>query len=49
MTPLEGMWLANFIFIPIIFFLMYKAKNDTKFIDLSSFYIFINRIKNKIQ
>ena len=49
MTPLEGMWLANFIFIPIIFFLMYKAKNDTKFIDLSSFYIFIYRIKNKIQ
>jgi lipopolysaccharide export system permease protein len=49
MTPLEGMWLANFIFIPIIIFLMYKAKNDTKFIDLSSFYIFINRIKNKIQ
>jgi len=46
MTPFEGMWLANFVFIPIIFFLMYKAKNDSKFIDLSSFYIYINRVKN---
>jgi lipopolysaccharide export system permease protein len=49
LTPFEGMWLANFVFIPIIFFLLYKATNESKFIDLSPLHIFINRIKKKIQ
>ncbi len=35
MDPYQGMWLANFIFIPIAFILIYKASNDQKIIDFN--------------
>ena len=45
--PNEGMWLANFVFVPIAIFLLYKAKNDSKLFDFTSLRLFLNRITNK--
>ena len=45
--PNEGMWLANFIFVPIAIFLLYKAKNDSKLFDFTKLRLFLNRITNK--
>ncbi|MBT3611736.1 MAG: YjgP/YjgQ family permease [Flavobacteriales bacterium] len=36
MHAYEGIWLANIIFLPIALFLVYKAKNDSQLLDLSS-------------
>ena len=45
--PNEGMWLANFVFVPIAIFLLYKAKNDSKLFDFTKLRLFLNRITNK--
>lgn len=44
----EGMWLANVIFLPIAIFLIYKAKNDAKIIDLTRINILFNYFRKKI-
>ena len=49
LSPFEGMWFANFIFLPIIILLVYKAQNDSKIFDSSSLFIFFNQIKKKLQ
>ena len=45
--PNEGMWLANFVFVPIAIFLLYKAKNDSQLFDFTRLRLFLNRITNK--
>jgi lipopolysaccharide export system permease protein len=45
--PHAGMWLANFVFVPIAIFLLYKAKNDSKLFDFTKLRLFLNRITNK--
>ena len=37
-SPLEGMWIANFIFIPISILLFYLAINNSKFPKLSDYF-----------
>ena len=32
----EGIWLANVVFVPIALFLIYKAKNDSDILSISS-------------
>ena len=36
MQAYEGIWLANIVFLPIAFFLVYKAKNDSQLFDFSA-------------
>jgi lipopolysaccharide export system permease protein len=45
--PHAGMWLANFVFVPIAIFLLYKAKNDSKLFDFTKLRLFVNQITNK--
>ena len=35
MNAFEGIWLANIVFLPIALILIYKAKNDSQFMDFS--------------
>jgi lipopolysaccharide export system permease protein len=49
MTAFEGMWLANTVFTPIAFFLIYKAKNDAQLFDFSSLLKRINPFLKKIK
>jgi len=37
MQAYEGMWLANIVFLPIVFFLIYTAKNNVQLFDFSPF------------
>ena len=39
----EGMWLANFIFLPIAILLIYKAKNDSVFFDFTRITLLLNQ------
>ena len=32
----QGIWLANVVFVPIALFLIYKAKNDSDMLSVSS-------------
>tara|TARA_B100001142_G_scaffold329834_1_gene394617 strand:+ start:2219 stop:3505 length:1287 start_codon:yes stop_codon:yes gene_type:complete len=41
----QGMWLANFMFLPIAIFLLYKAKNDYKLVDFSKIRLLLKQIK----
>ena len=48
MRAYEGMWLANTIFLPIAILLIYKAKNDSKILDIKRLTLMFNRLTNKI-
>jgi lipopolysaccharide export system permease protein len=41
----EGMWLSNFVFLPIAIFLIYKAKNDSVIFDFTRITLILNRFK----
>jgi len=41
----EGMWLANIVFLPIVIFLIYKAKNDSTLFDFKRLTLVFNRSK----
>jgi lipopolysaccharide export system permease protein len=43
MQALEGMWLANLVFLPLAIFLIFKAMNDTKIFDFSNLTILFKR------
>jgi len=38
MDAIEGIWLANIVFLPVALFLVYKAKNDSQLFDFSSLF-----------
>ena len=45
MEAYEGMWLSNFVFLPIAILLIYKAKNDSTIFDFSRLTIVLNRLR----
>ncbi len=47
MTPFAGIWMATYILLPIGFFLVYKAMNDSQLFNYEFYFKFIKTIKNK--
>lgn len=47
MTPVAGIWMATYILLPIGFFLVYKAMNDSQLFNYEFYFRFIKTIKNK--
>lgn len=47
MTPFAGIWMATYILLPIGFFLVYKAMNDSQLFNYEFYFRFIKTIKNK--
>lgn len=47
MDAIEGIWLANIVFLPVAMFLVYKAKNDSQLFDFSSLFKRIGYLINK--
>ena len=47
LDPLIGMWIANLIFTPLSFFLLYKATTDSSLLDFSYYKQSINNLFNR--
>jgi lipopolysaccharide export system permease protein len=47
MTPFAGIWMATYILLPIGFFLVYKAMNDSQLFNYEFYFRFSKTIKNK--
>jgi len=47
MTPFAGIWMATYILLPIGFFLVYKAMNDSQLFNYDFYFRFIKTIKIK--
>lgn len=46
-SPIEGMWLASIILLPVGVFITIKATNDSVLLDINSYIGFIKKIKKK--
>ncbi len=46
LSVVEGMWLANFIFLPIAIFLIYKTSREITFIDYKKYTNFFEKLLN---
>lgn len=47
-TPLTGMWLSTFILVPVGFFLVYKAMNDSQLFNNEFYYRFFRKLRKKL-
>jgi lipopolysaccharide export system permease protein len=47
-TPLTGMWLSTFILVPVGFFLVYKAMNDSQLFNNEFYYRFFRKMRKKL-
>jgi lipopolysaccharide export system permease protein len=47
-TPLVGMWLSTFILVPIGFFLVYKAMNDSQLFSNEFYFRFFRSVRKKL-
>jgi lipopolysaccharide export system permease protein len=47
--PLEGMWAAPFILLPLGIFLTYKANTDSKLLDRTAYIQLLNRLLKRIR
>jgi lipopolysaccharide export system permease protein len=47
-TPLVGMWLSTFILVPVGFFLVYKAMNDSQLFNNEFYFRFFRSLRKKI-
>jgi len=43
----EGMWLANTVFLPLAFLLIYIVKNDIEIFNFSKLYMTFNKLKKQ--
>ncbi len=48
MTPFAGIWMATYVLLPIGFFLVYKAMNDSQLFNYDFYFKFIKLAKDKL-
>ena len=48
MEPFWGVWMANFILLPVGFFFLWQARNDVRLFESDFYFVIFNRLKERL-